>query len=53
MYIYKKTEPGVWAVGQITPSGNWEKESEFTNATEAAQRTIWLNKGDTINGDPE
>jgi hypothetical protein len=45
MYLYQKSEPGLWSVGYFTPSGKWEKESDCSSAAEAAERVHWLNGG--------
>lgn len=43
MYVYKRTEPGLWTVGYYDPKGKWEPESDHGSTEEAAKRTAWLN----------
>jgi len=43
MYIYLKSEYGVWTVGFYTPKGEWIPESDFNSPEEAAKRVAWLN----------
>ncbi|MCY1713548.1 hypothetical protein [Caproiciproducens galactitolivorans] len=43
LYIYHKTEPGVWSVGYYADSGDWISESQCINAEEAALHAHWLN----------
>jgi len=45
MYVYKRTEPGLWTVGYYHPNGEWEPESDYDNKEEAAERTNYLNGG--------
>ncbi|MHB1432647.1 MAG: hypothetical protein ACYCVZ_11095 [Streptosporangiaceae bacterium] len=42
-YTYKRTEPGLWTVGDYDPSGRWQPESDHDSPQDAAQRTAWLN----------
>ncbi len=43
MYVYIKSEPGLWTVGFYSPSGEWVAESDHDNTEEAASRVAWLN----------
>ena len=43
MYVYIRSEPGLWTVGFYTPDGKWEAESDHPNSEEAAKRVVWLN----------
>jgi len=45
MYVYIKSEPGLWTVGFYRPSGEWEPESDHSSTDEAAERTHYLNGG--------
>jgi hypothetical protein len=45
MYIFQKSEPGVWTVGYFTSSGEWKTECECSSAADASQRAHWLNGG--------
>lgn len=43
MYVYIKSEPGLWTVGFYRPDGKWEAESDHESSEEAAKRVAWLN----------
>ena len=43
MYVYIKSEPMLWTVGFYDPKGNWNPESDYRSANEAAKRVAWLN----------
>lgn len=43
MYVYIKSEPGLWTVGFYTPGGQWIPESDHDDPEKAAQRVAWLN----------
>lgn len=43
MYVYIKSEPGLWTVGFYTPKGEWISESDHGNKAEAAYRVHYLN----------
>ena len=45
MYVYIKSEPGLWTVGHYDPSGKWEPESDHDNTEAAAARCHYLNGG--------
>ncbi len=42
-YTYKRTEPGLWTVGDYDPAGRWQPESDHDSPQDAAQRVAWLN----------
>lgn len=43
MYVYVRSEPGLWTVGFYKPDGKWEPESDYSNSAAAAERVAWLN----------
>lgn len=44
MYVYQRTEPGLWTVGFYRPDDNiWIAESDHETKEAAAERTAWLN----------
>jgi hypothetical protein len=43
MYVYKRTEPGLWTVGYYAPDGKWYTDSDHGDPEEAANRVAWLN----------
>jgi hypothetical protein len=43
MYVYVKSEPGLWTVGFYKPDGSWESESDHESSQAAAERVAWLN----------
>lgn len=46
MYVYKRTEPGLWTVGYYAPPHDrWSPESDHSSQEEAAARVHWLNGG--------
>ncbi len=45
MYVYIKSEPGLWTVGHYAPDGAWMPESDQLTTEEAANRVAWLNGG--------
>lgn len=45
MYVYIRSEPGLWTVGFYKPNGDWESESDHSNREEAAARVHYLNGG--------
>lgn len=45
MYVYVKTEPGLWTVGFYNPRGDWVSESDHGSKNEAAARVSYLNGG--------
>lgn len=53
MYIYQKTEPGIWSVGMFTSSGKWEPESDWNTAAEAMEHAHILNEKQEATGKPD
>lgn len=49
MYVYIKSEPGLWTVGFYDPDGDWCPESDHATTDAAAERVSWLN-GNTPRG---
>ncbi|MFP3915613.1 MAG: hypothetical protein ACLFWM_12110, partial [Actinomycetota bacterium] len=45
MYVYVKSEPGLWITGHYKPDGEWEPEKDCESKEEAAERVAWLNGG--------
>ena len=45
MYVYKRTEPGLYTVGFYSPDGKWHPESDHDSIEEAAKRVVFLNGG--------
>ena len=45
MYVYVKSEPGLWTVGFYKPSGEWISESDHNSKDEAVARVHYLNGG--------
>ncbi|NIP59763.1 MAG: hypothetical protein GWM92_15770 [Gemmatimonadetes bacterium] len=43
MWVYRRTEPGVYTVGFYAPDGSWHSESDHDRSDLAAVRTAWLN----------
>lgn len=43
MYVYIKSEPGLYTVGFYSPDGKWHPERDFDNPDNAAKRVAWLN----------
>lgn len=43
MYVYIKSEPGLWTVGFYAPNGEWNPESDHDKPKDAAERVAWLN----------
>lgn len=50
MYIYRRTEPGVWTVGHYAPSGEWIPESDHGTPQDAAHHVHYLNGGNPTKG---
>jgi hypothetical protein len=48
MYVYKKSEPGLWTVGYYAPDGSFHPESDWPSPKEAAARVHWLNGGEAL-----
>lgn len=45
MYVYIRSEPGLYTVGFYQPGGKWVAESDHGSAEEAAVRVHHLNGG--------
>lgn len=45
MYVYIKSEPGLWTVGFYAPDGKWHAESDWVDKDGAAERVHYLNGG--------
>ena len=45
MYVYIRSEPGLWTVGFYDPNGEWVAESDWGSPEEAAARVHYLNGG--------
>jgi len=46
MYVYIKTESGLWQGGFYKPNGEWYPESDYGSPEEAAARVHYLNGGE-------
>ncbi len=46
MYVYIRSEPGVWTVGFFDPTGKWVAESDHVSREEAARQVNYLNGGE-------
>ena len=46
MYVYIRSEPGVWTVGFYAPDGTWHTDSDQVSAEAAAKRVNYLNGGE-------
>ncbi len=49
MYVYIRSEPGLWTVGHYDPQGKWLAESDHDSADKAAARVAWLNGSAAVN----
>jgi hypothetical protein len=45
VYVYIRSEPGLWTVGHYRPDGAWVAESDHDSDTAAAERVRLLNGG--------
>lgn len=45
MWVYIRTEPGVWTVGFYGPDGKWQPDSDQASQESAAARVHYLNGG--------
>jgi len=43
IWVYIKSEPGLFTVGFYNPSGEWNPESDHDTADTAADRVAYLN----------
>lgn len=51
MFVYIKSEPGLWTVGHYSGGEKWMAESDHTSESEAADRAAYLNGGN-VGPDP-
>lgn len=47
MYVYVRSEPGLWTVGFYDPKGKWHPDSDHNDRAEAADRVMALNGSGT------
>lgn len=45
MYVYIRSEPGLFTAGFYAPDGKWHAESDWPATEEAAARVRYLNGG--------
>jgi len=45
MYVYIKSEPGLFTVGFYSPEGKWNPESDHEKEEAAVERVHYLNGG--------
>lgn len=45
IWIYLRSEPGLYTVGFYDPEGKWHPESDFNRTEQAAARCHYLNGG--------
>jgi hypothetical protein len=45
MWVYIKSEPGLWTVGFYSPDGKWHRDSDWDDRDKAAERVHFLNGG--------
>ena len=45
MYVYVKSEPGLWTVGFYAPDDEWHPDSDHSDREEAANRVAYLKGG--------
>lgn len=50
MWVYRRTEQGVWTAGYYTPSGEWVPDSDHPTQSAAADRVHYLNGGRVDDG---
>lgn len=43
MWVYVRSEPGLWTVGFHDPDGGWHTDSDHGDQEAAAERCAWLN----------
>jgi len=48
MYVYIRSEPGLWTVGFYRPDGTWISESDHDSREAAAGRVAYLNGSDAV-----
>lgn len=47
MWVYMKTEPGLWTTGFFDPKGRWHSDEDFDTKQAAVERVHYLNGGIT------
>jgi len=45
MWVYERTEPGVYTVGYYDPDGKWHTDADYATREEAAKMVHYLNGG--------
>lgn len=45
MYVYIRSEQGLYTVGFYSPDGKWNPESDWDSIEKAAKRVHYLNGG--------
>jgi hypothetical protein len=45
VWVYIRSEPGLWTVGFYAPNGEWHPDSDHNDRDEAAERVHYLNGG--------
>jgi len=45
MWVYVRSEPGLWTVGFYDPKGVWHADSDWESPELAAERVNYLNGG--------
>ena len=45
MWVYIRSEPGLWTVGFYDPDGKFQPDSDHDNISDAAERCHYLNGG--------
>jgi hypothetical protein len=43
MWVYVRSEPGLWTVGFFDPDGRWHSDSDHSEREDAAARVAFLN----------
>ncbi len=43
MWVYVRSEPGLWTVGFFDPDGRWHSDSDHSEREDAATRVAFLN----------
>ena len=46
MWVFIKSEEGLYTVGFYDPQGGWHTDSDYDYKSEAAQRVHYLNGGE-------
>jgi hypothetical protein len=45
VWVYIRSEPGLWTVGFYAPNGEWHTDSDHNHRDDAAERVHYLNGG--------